>query len=165
MNYFKEEDLSILFDLIYRHYSKQEPMPPYDSQKEGCKKLKGALAQVTNDTYYPTLLEKAAYLLVQINKGHFFENGNKRLALVTTLGFLLINNAQLSNHNKEEYSSLLKELFPSFKGYQDFEEFNPEEFGLYNLSIIVADSAAHEPDFETLKKKVEKCLAFTIKNI
>ncbi|MAZ40962.1 hypothetical protein CL654_02500 [bacterium] len=165
MNYFKEEDLPTLFDLIYRHYSKQEPMPPYDSQEEGCKKLKGVLIQVTNDIYYPTLLEKAAYLLVQINKGHFFENGNKRLALVTTLGFLLINNAQFSEHTKEEYSSLVKELFPSFNKYQDFGDFNPEEFGLYNLSIIVADSVAHEPDFEALKKKVEKFLKFTTKSV
>jgi len=38
---------------------------------------------------------------------------------------------------------------------EDFPEFEPEDFALYNLSIIVAESEKNMLSFDELKHKVE----------
>ena len=90
--------------------------------------------------HYPTLVDKVVYLFIQINKGHFFSNGNKRLALVCSTGFLIFNNKKIDQLSRDRFKEILFSVFPECKGYlEDHEDFLPGEFALYNLSIFVAD--------------------------
>jgi hypothetical protein len=112
------------------------------------------LKQVRSDTYYPTVLEKAVYLLVSINKGHFFSNGNKRLALVVMTLFLAVNDLQLRTGDKTWYREILTELFPEYTLWEDFAEFTPTDFATYNLSIMIADSGVYGISHDELKRRV-----------
>ncbi|WP_053406444.1 Fic family protein [Persicobacter sp. CCB-QB2] len=42
--------------------------------------------------YYPDFFDKAAYLLFAINSNHPFQDGNKRISIVSFTYFALINN-------------------------------------------------------------------------
>jgi death-on-curing protein len=90
IRYISEQDIHfVVFGLVKATLdvdSKTEPLPDY--RKED----KGNMAQfvefIKNDAYYPTLIDKAAYLFTTINKRHLFSNGNKRLAFMVLLYFM-----------------------------------------------------------------------------
>ena len=107
------------------------------------------------DLFYPDLLDKATYLLVSINKGHFFSNGNKRLALVVATVFLDFNERHLKAITKEAYRAILERLFPEYQGWSDFSEFTSTDFATYHLSIIIADSGALHIEHDDLKSRVK----------
>lgn len=50
--------------------------------------IRKVLDFVQNDLYYPTLVEKLAYLVFGLCTGHYFEDGNKRVALTLGTYFL-----------------------------------------------------------------------------
>ena len=53
--------------------------------------IRSVLEFIQNDLYYPTFIEKLSYLVFRFCSGHFFNDGNKRIAL--TLGtYFLLNN-------------------------------------------------------------------------
>jgi len=172
--YVELESLEIVFGLIYNFYSKGETTPTYTFETLGMDKLSGVLVGVREDTYYPSVFDKAAYLLLQINTGHFFSNGNKRLALVTTKIFLGINKIrlktdiwgkkQLNEMSKIEYKKLLEILFPKFVNFEDQENFTSADFGYYNISIIIADYHKYVEDFDSLKIKTRYFLEKTTKD-
>ncbi len=152
--YLDKSHLEAIFAFVSLRYGRQEEVPVYAEHKEGMSKLLGILERTRMDVYYPSFLDKAVHLLVGINKGHCFGNGNKRLALVATSTFLTLNGKCLSNHPKSEYELLLEELFPMHKAWVDFPEFTGTDFATYNLSIIIADSGALGIDHDALKSKV-----------
>lgn len=152
--YIEEKNLPIIFKVVYEYYVKAEEVPVYTDFKSGILNLVGVLNGVRAD-FYPSVTHKAAYLFVQINKGHFFPNGNKRLALVVALVFSLLNGYSTVNYTKEEYRKVISVLFPAFQDFSDFPDLSPSEFALYNLSIIVADSHKYTPVFDELKSSVE----------
>lgn len=157
--YLSDNELDVVFWFISQRYGNQEEVPIYRDNREGVEKLLGVLERVRWDTYYPTLLDKATYLLISINKGHFFSNGNKRLALSITTAFLIINGKQLQKHTKEEYKTLLTSLFPGHTECTDFPDFTSTDFVTYNLSIIIADSARYHLEYAELKDKVHTFLS------
>lgn len=53
--------------------------------------LEAALDHVQNDDYYPTFVDKMAHLFFVANKGHCFQDGNKRIAISLGSMFLLKN--------------------------------------------------------------------------
>lgn len=112
------------------------------------------MKQAEQNTYYPTLLDKAVYLLIGINKGHFFSNGNKRIALTITVTFLTLNYLILKEGSKEWYKKYLQQLFPEFSKWEDFSDFNSTDFATYNLSIIIADSGVYGITHDDLKARV-----------
>lgn len=156
MLYIGKDDLEIIFGIIAEHYTNQEEIPNYSSEEAGIEKLLGVYERVKMN-HYTTLIDKVVYLFIQINKGHFFSNGNKRLALVSSIGFLFLNEKEVKQLTREEFKKILISLFPLCESdIEDHEEFNSGEFALYNLSIIVADSHKYLPegDFNMLKQKV-----------
>lgn len=157
MLYHEKEDLGLIFGIVSNHYARAEEVPQYFEEKNGVEKLLAVFDGVKSDTFYPTLEDKAAYLLLQVNKGHFFSNGNKRLALVVAVAFVAINDKILVDSTKEEYTTRLKSLFPLFDTFDDQADFKPDEFALYNLSIIIADSHKYvgNAGFDELKEKVK----------
>lgn len=159
--YLPEESLEKIFEFVSKRYARIEEVPRYREERrfdEFC----GVLRQAHSDTYYPTVLEKAVYLLVSINKGHFFSNGNKRLALVVMTLFLAINDLQLKMGDKPWYRTILSELFPEYKQWEDFKEFNSTDFATYNLSIMIADSGVYGISHDELKQRVHSFLERTI---
>ena len=116
--------------------------------------------QILDDNFYPTIFEKAAYLFCGLIEGHYFSNGNKRLALMSTVFFLGLNGYDLSDILREEGIKRLKKSFPfaSLSIVPDIPEVVPELS--YHLCKIVADSPTHQMRFDTLKKTVEQILSF-----
>lgn len=165
MHYFAQDNLSSLFETVHRHLTQKEHAPSYEEETAGVEKLLGVFERVRADNFYPSLVSKAACLFIQINKGHFFSNGNKRLALAIAVGFLQINESPIQQLPRITYHKKLTELFPTFTNYQNFDDFHPEEFGFYHLSIIVADSAKYIQSFDELKEKVESFIKFSIESI
>ncbi|ADP70892.1 death-on-curing family protein [Rhodomicrobium vannielii ATCC 17100] len=53
--------------------------------------LESILFHVQNDDYYPTISHKASHVYYAICKGHCFNDGNKRTALVATAQFFSLN--------------------------------------------------------------------------
>src|SRR3989344_9058203 len=140
--YLDKEQLPPLFVYLAERYARIEDVPSYQDETTGFAKLLGVLEGVRMDIYYPDTLDKAGYLLIQINKGHFFSNGNKRLALVIATVFLDFNERHLKAITKEAYRAILERLFPEYQGWSDFSEFTSTDFATYHLSIIIADSGA-----------------------
>ena len=54
-------------------------------------RLESILEHVHNDDYYPTFEEKLTHLVYAINKGHCFQDGNKRTSIALGAFFLEIN--------------------------------------------------------------------------
>jgi prophage maintenance system killer protein len=160
--YLADEHLDPIFAFVAERYGRQEEVPVYRDNLGGVAKLLGVLERARMDRYYPTLLDKATHLLLSINKGHFFSNGNKRLALVVTTTFLTINEKHLQENPKETYGKLLNSLFPEHKEYFDFPEFTPTDFATYNLSIIIADSGSYNIEYDSLKKRVHTFLSRSV---
>jgi len=157
--YLEKGHLPPLFAYLEKRYARVEEVPDYRGEAIGYEKLLGVLERVRMDTYYPDLLDKAAYLLIAINKGHFFSNGNKRLALVTTTVFLDINERRLRESSKKDYKLLLGQLFPEYQEWSDFAEFTSTDFATYHLSIVIAESGALNIEYDDLKVRVRRFFA------
>lgn len=129
---------------------------PYKNDKRGIVLLEGILDQIRSDLY-ATFYEKAAFLFVSINKGHFFQNGNKRLALILLLHFINKNDGTYTIRKQQTYADLFKRRFPNYTP-------SPNEFryvvgwACYNLNKAVAAATRDEKSFDELKKDVEEFL-------
>lgn len=140
---------------------KEDPVASYLDEKKGFDGLAGCLERIKLQ-YYPRFIDKAACLYLCINKGHFFSNGNKRLALVTLIAFIIENGYRFNPYDKDKYQRKLKELFPDFSEFIYYSDFNSIEFAYYNLSIVVADSKNYVSNFEELKARTKIFLTFSI---
>jgi len=159
--YLADEHLDAIFEFVARRYGRQEEVPVYRESREGIAKLLGVLERARMD-YYRGLLDKATHLLLSVNEGHFFSNGNKRLALVVTTTFLTMNGKHLNNNSKDEYQALLRSLFPEHTEYMDYPEFTPTDFATYNLSIMIADSGTYGIEYSVLKQRVHTFLTKSV---
>ena len=148
--------------IIYKNYVRENnPAHDYLKEPDSMKQVEGCLERVQWD-YVQDVIPKATQLFICINKGHYFENGNKRLALVTLLSFLLENGYGFrDNLDKAEYSELLERIFPGFEDFDGEDDFTSIEFAYYNLTIIVADSGKYGFTHDQLKEKVEKFLKYS----
>ncbi|HRH23698.1 MAG TPA: type II toxin-antitoxin system death-on-curing family toxin [Candidatus Magasanikbacteria bacterium] len=161
LDYVKET----IVPIIERNYSKpNNPAHNYLSEKEGLQKLEGCLERVKWD-YVQGFYPKAAQLFLEINLGHFFVNGNKRMALTTLLTFIFENDyaifAEIANDREEIkkiYLEMLLKILPEFQDYEDETDFTAQEFGFYNLTLITLEARKHGVTHDDLKKRVEKFL-------
>jgi len=156
-----DDDFSFIFGLVKKYYTEHEQVPDYTSDIKGVEKIKGVV-DMAKMGYYPTFFDKATYILLQINQGHFFENGNKRLALVVFLYFIYTNSHDFEDYSKEKYGERLKEIFPEYTNPEDFERFDPKDFAYYNLSILIADSKKYGISFDDLKTRVKEYIDFSV---
>ncbi|MBI4427322.1 MAG: type II toxin-antitoxin system death-on-curing family toxin [Candidatus Magasanikbacteria bacterium] len=83
-----------------------EPIPPFDTRFPGV--LEGCLATpfgaFSRHPFYPGLTGKAAMLFYLLIKNHPFQNGNKRIAVVALLFFLLKNKKWIRVDSVEFYN-------------------------------------------------------------
>jgi len=96
----------IAYDLARKLMSYNEPIPDfvtrYPNVLERC--LIAPFQTYLERDLYPTLIKKAAILFYLMIKNHPFQNGNKRIAVSTTLFFLADNNKWLQISNQELYN-------------------------------------------------------------
>lgn len=83
----------LAYQMARRQMDWDEPIPDFGTRYPG--KLESCLVQVFQ-TYakrdlYPGLTKKASALFYFMIKNHPFMNGNKRIAVATTITFLLLN--------------------------------------------------------------------------
>lgn len=157
ITYVTEDDLDTIFSYIEMRYTRIEEVPRYREEyrfDEFC----GVLRQAAADTYYPSIQDKATYLLIGIIQGHFFSNGNKRLALVVMAFFLSFNGFQLREKSKAEYQELLGTLFPEHGHWEDYPDFSPRDYATYNLAVIIAQRGEYHIAHEDLKRRVGSLL-------
>jgi death-on-curing family protein len=82
-----------------------EPIPPFGTRfpdrLESC--LKTPFQKFSNKSLYRGLVGKGAILFYLMIKNHPFQNGNKRVAIMTLLYFLYKNNYWLDVNNDSLY--------------------------------------------------------------
>lgn len=83
-----------------------EPIPDFSTRFSGA--LESCLAvpfqKFAGKSPYPTLIAKAAILFYLMIKNHPFQNGNKRIAMMTLFVFLYNNNKWIEVDEKELYN-------------------------------------------------------------
>jgi death-on-curing family protein len=96
----------VAYRLAKELMSWDEPIPSFDSRFPG--KLESCLAApfytFGRKNLYKGLIEKASILFYLMIKNHPFENGNKRIAMVTLFYFLHKNRRWLHVDNQELYN-------------------------------------------------------------
>lgn len=100
------EDCERLFQDFKNLLAQEEPIPPFNERFEG--KLEGIIGSVSQTfekkPLNSTVLEAAASYFNQFVRGHAFENGNKRCAVLFTHYFLLMNGVNFILTSKEMYT-------------------------------------------------------------
>lgn len=95
----------ICFEFARAHLKYDEPIPSFASRYPD--KLETALAApqqiIQGKLVYQTLAEQAAVLFFEMIKLHPFLNGNKRIACVLLMTFLLLNGKWLKTNWRELY--------------------------------------------------------------
>jgi len=96
---------NICYEYAKAHLTYDEPIPSFGSRYAG--KLEAILAMpeqtVGGKLAYPELYQQASILFYEMTKQHPFLNGNKRIACVSLLAFLALNNQWLKTTWKSLY--------------------------------------------------------------
>lgn len=95
----------IAFSLAKELMEYGEPIPPFDTRYpdklESC--LQTPFQTFGGKSLYLTFESKAAMLFYLMIKNHPFQNGNKRIAVVTLYYFLISNSRKLKVENRRLY--------------------------------------------------------------
>jgi death-on-curing family protein len=101
-----EEVERIAFRLAQTKLGFDEPIPEYSTRFPGS--LESCLAvpfqRFGGKSLYPTLIVKGAILFYLMIKNHPFQNGNKRVAMMTLFVFLYNNSKWITVDEKELYN-------------------------------------------------------------
>lgn len=109
----------IAFELAKKTMGWNEPIPDfitrYPDKLESC--LITPFQAFSGKNFYKGIAEKASILFYLMIKNHPFQNGNKRIAVVTLLYFLYKNKKWLQVDNQELYnfSKWIAESNPKLK--------------------------------------------------
>lgn len=139
MQYLEIEDCYAGFAFIKKALTSFEPAPDYKSDQEGMAELKKVLYFVQQDEYYPTFVEKTAYIIYGIAGSQYFQNGNKRLAITMLLQFLIKNRVIIRQLDDNQFEELLKAVFPLHHWENNEHITDPHANFLYNLAMIIGD--------------------------
>lgn len=88
----------LCFDFTREVLSYNEPIPDYSTRDNALLESSLGSPQQTfgGQLLYPTFEKQAAILFYSLIKNHPFKNGNKRIAVMSLLTFLALNNNWLS---------------------------------------------------------------------
>ena len=149
-----------IFDDIRSLVYDDTQKPHYENERKGIEKLQSILELIKNNNHYPTCYKKAAFLFVALSTGHYFSNGNKRIALFSYLYFAFINKYISRRLKRKKYSQWFKTHFPKYRLSKHNFHTN-YGWGLYNFNkaINIKDTkAGHKYTFNELKGLCEKFL-------
>lgn len=100
-----EDVRDICYVYAKTHLTHDEPIPSFDTRYDG--KLEAVLAspciQINGKFIYSSLSRQTSVLFYEIIKQHPFLNGNKRIACVSLMSFLSLNDAWLKTSWRELY--------------------------------------------------------------
>lgn len=94
MKWLEPEDFEFLcFDLARKLMTSNEPIPDYSTRDNNLLESSlGAPKQTFSEKFlYPTLEKQSSILFYSLIKNHPFKNGNKRIAVMAMLSFLILN--------------------------------------------------------------------------
>ncbi len=114
----------------------EDKRPKYELENSGLENLDKTLFFLQNDVYYHGIFDKAAYLFVSITKGHYFSNGNKRLAAAATAFFLITNGQEVKCTQIPVLVAWFKKYFPTY--IVDMELLPINDFPFYHLNKVIA---------------------------
>jgi prophage maintenance system killer protein len=148
------------FPYIQSELTAVEPAPAYEADAQGMAELKKVLDFSAQD-YYPSFEEKAAYLITSIAASQYFSNGNKRLAVVTLLMFLTINDVGVVVDSPMVFERLLKVIFPKCEWEENGNIKEAHALFLYNLAIVLGDRPKWEKeDFADTRERVSRLFKY-----
>lgn len=100
-----EDIRDICYTYAKAHLAHDEPIPSFDTRY--AEKLEAVLAlpamQIGGTFVYPSMSRQASVLFYEIIKQHPFLNGNKRIACVSLMAFLSLNEKWLKTTWRELY--------------------------------------------------------------
>lgn len=150
-----------VFPYIHKHLSKTEAAPEYENELQGMAQLEKVLTFVSDDAYYPTFAEKAAYLLCGLAGAQYFSNGNKRLGVTTLMQFILMNGVSIRSLSGEKFQELVGFVFPKHQWDSNPHIGSAHALFLYNLALVVGNRASWGcSDFDSLKNAVSEICAY-----
>jgi len=162
-----EEYFEFIFNDIRELVYDDKAKPAYENETAGIGQLSGILAFIQNDSLYPNLFSKGAFLFVALSTGHKFSNGNKRLALFSYIYFSRRNKISYRSLPIKTYKKWFKIHFPNYK-------LPPNEFktnigwALFNFNKCIniketEQASGHQYGFDELKKIAEDFFKFISK--
>lgn len=88
----------LCFNLARAHFSFKQPIPDFVTRNPGILEscLAAPLQGFGGEEPYPTFIGKLSLLFYLLIKNHPFQNGNKRLAVMTLLAVLYLNGLWLN---------------------------------------------------------------------
>ena len=107
----------VAFYFAQKWMSYNEPIPPYETRFKNA--LESCLATPFMG-YYQGLAEKGAILFYLLVKNHPFKNGNKRIAVMSLLTFLALNDRWLTVTDIQIYK-MAKEVAESSPDQKDMK--------------------------------------------
>lgn len=153
--------LSDYFDFIFPSirelsYDDDAKKLLYKGYEHGVKNLNAVISLIQNDNYYPRFLDKATYLFVAISTGHYFPNGNKRLAFFSFVYFAFRNKYNWRGVSIEKCRKWFKKHFPGYKTSRQFLSTNVG-WALYNFNKTInikypEKEQGHKYNFDEIKK-------------
>ncbi len=100
----KEIEL-VAYDLAQIYLEWSEPIPDFSTRFNNVlERCIEAPYQTFSGQLYPGLIKKSSILFYLMVKNHPFQNGNKRIAVITLLYFLYKNNKWLQIDNQRLYN-------------------------------------------------------------
>lgn len=146
-----------VFPFIQEHLTKTEAAPDYEHETNGMEELEKVLSFVQDDTYYPSLAEKASYMLCSIAGAQYFSNGNKRMGIALLIYFLIVNDVSVKRLEEEIYTEMLQDNFPDHSWEKNRNIRGQHSLFLYNLAIVIGDRKKWSgADFTELKQRIAK---------
>lgn len=136
--------------------------PIYEKDK-GIHQLKSLLERIQT-RYYPDYYKKAAYLFTALSTSHYFENGNKRIALFSYIYFHQINNFRFRSLQIKQYKGWFEKHFPNYKLKNEKFRSNAG-WALYNFNKAInikkdSHGEGHSYNFNELKNITEEFIRF-----
>ena len=120
-----EEPLFLSEDAVLTYHAQQIRLYGGDAGMRDAGLLTSALAQPQNTYLYDTsadIYDIAAAYAFHLTKNHPFIDGNKRTALQSALGFLVLNGITVAAPAEDMYSAMIR-LTESQEGKREFAGF------------------------------------------
>ncbi|KXK26857.1 MAG: hypothetical protein TR69_WS6001000878 [candidate division WS6 bacterium OLB20] len=166
VRYIPPESLPQIFTAIEEYlHQENDPVAHYANERDGCRQLESVLERIQED-YYPDFNSKATYLFLSVNRGHFFSNGNKRLAATLLKVFYTLNDYHVDPDSLPELIIRTDHhTIDLTKGDWDATFFNGDAqmIFLYAIAVTVADEQFQNIQFDDWKLLVERLLQVVLK--
>ena len=162
-----EDYFNIIFSDIRELAYDDVEKPMYENDSYGINKLESILTFIKNDDYYSTFYQKATYLFLNLSRGHYFSNGNKRIAIYSFLYFVYLNKYRYRNIQKNTYQKWFLKHFPNY--VLEVDEFHTNwGWALFNFNkaINVTEEEkiyGHKCTFIELKDITEAFFRFILR--